>query len=239
MHMKRFLIPLLFLVLMAPLQAQNLGKVLDNYFRANQTARIAEEKSMYVQATMEQGGMSIPMKVYYKRPDKIRVEFEFQGRKALSVVNGEKGWNYMPWMSPDPQPLPGPQIEQLKEQYNMEGDLWNYKEKGNKVRLDGKEKVDGRTAYKVVLDKKSGTRIVFFIDADTYLVSRMESFTSKEGKEYHTITRMENYKDFNGFMQPTLLSTTIEGVPGKLIVRMEELRIGEEMPDSLFRKPGN
>ena len=62
-------------------------------------------------------------------------------------------------------------------EYGFASLLINYKTRGCKAELLGKEKVDGRACYQVRLTLQSGLYILYDIDAATWLISRQTGFT--------------------------------------------------------------
>src|SRR6266571_4814263 len=82
--------------------------------------------------------------VMQKRPKMTRTEFTIQGMTGMQVYDGKNAWMVMPFMGKkDPEMMPAEQAQMLDEQADMDGPLVDYKAKGNKVELLGKEQVEG------------------------------------------------------------------------------------------------
>ena len=108
-------------------------------------------KSMRVTGkTMLGGGMEMPLTVEFKRPNKARIEFSFQGMTGVQAFDGETGWFIMPFMGKtDPEKMPPDQLKDIEDQADLDGPLVDYKKKGHKVELLGTDEVEGSEAYKL------------------------------------------------------------------------------------------
>ena len=106
-----------------------LTKFLKNILKLLDKINSAEIESFYIKVNVSQMGMEMPMEMKSKKPDKFIINIDIQGQKMIQAFDGEKGWMIIPMMSPDPQELAGEQLQQVREQVNMEGELYNYKKK--------------------------------------------------------------------------------------------------------------
>ena len=104
--------------------------------------------------------------------------------------------------------------EQLKgclSGLDIQGTLFNYKEKGNQVELLGKEKVDNADCYKIKATLKSGKIITYFIDAKTYNIVKTISTQSINGEDKEVASGYSNYKaNASGYIFP-YTSTNMQG----------------------------
>lgn len=216
-------------------QAQSLDDVLKKHFKAVGQDKLVSAKSYYMKASLNQMGMELPMTMIMKRPNKFRVEMEMQGQKMIQAYDGEKGWMIAPWISPDPQVLEGDQLKQLMEQADFEGELYNYKQKGNIVDYVGKVNADGVEAYKIKLTAKDGSVKNYFIDAGTNYIVKVKATISAGGKEVNVTQKLSEYKDFNGIKMATkMISATPMGDVGIIV---EEFEINKNFDNSIFVQP--
>lgn len=234
--MKRtFLLAALMLFALISTQAQSLDKVLDSYYKANGLDKIADVKTFDVKAKVSVMGMEMPMHIRVKNPDKFRVDMEMMGQKTTSAFDGVNGWMINPMMGAGVQDLEGAQLKQAMGQADMEGALYNYKAKGSNIEMLGKVDADGAEAYKLKLTDKDGTVQTYYINADDYMISKVESKAEAMGQSMDIVTKMVEYKDVKGIKMASKME--IEMPMGKQSVVMEEIKIDEPIDDTLFEKP--
>ncbi|WP_321347588.1 outer membrane lipoprotein-sorting protein [uncultured Draconibacterium sp.] len=236
--MKRiFFLAALMLFALVSTQAQSLDKVLDNYYKANGLDKIEDVKTFDVKANVSVMGMEMPMEIKVKKPNKFRVDMEMMGQKTTSAFNGENGWMINPMMGAGVQDLEGDQLKQAMGQADMEGALYNYKAKGSNLELLGKVDADGAEAYKLKLTDKDGVVQTFYINADDYMISKVESRVEAMGQTMDVVTKMLEYKEVKGIKMASKIE--MEMPMGKQSVIMEEIKIDEPLDDSIFEKPAN
>jgi hypothetical protein len=89
--------------------------------------------------------------------------------EGFQVMNATKGWNFMPFMGQaSPEEVSADQVKASQGMLDVQGSLVNYKDKGNKVELLGKEKVSDAECYKLKLTNAAGKESTLFIDATTF-----------------------------------------------------------------------
>ena len=236
--MKRiFFLAALMLFALINTQAQSLDKVLDSYYKANGLDKVSDVKTFDIKAKMSVMGMEMPMEIKVKKPNKFRVDMEMMGQKTISAFDGEKGWMKNPMMGAGVQDLDGAQLQQAMGQADMEGALYNYAAKGSTVELLGKEDVDGTEAYKLKLTDKEGTVQTYYINADDYMVAKVESKVEAMGQTMDIVTRMLEYKEVKGIKIANKIE--VEMPMGKQSVIMEEIKVDEPLDDALFSRPAN
>lgn len=236
--MKRtFLLAAVMLFALISTQAQSLDKVLDNYYKANGLDKIEDVKTFDIKANVSVMGMEMPMEIKVKKPNKFRVDMEMMGQKTTSAFNGENGWMINPMMGAGVQDLEGDQLKQAMGQADMEGALYNYEAKGSNIEMLGKVDADGDEAYKLKLTDKDGVIQTYYINADDYMISKVESKAEAMGQTMDIVTKMVEYKEVKGIKMASKME--IEMPMGKQSVIMEEIKIDEPIDDALFEKPAN
>lgn len=146
--------------------------------------------------------MEIPSKTTIVVGKAMRSESSVMGNSMIQVVNGTTGWMLRPTMmqgTGEPEDMPADQLKQQMGQLDPFGPLVNYKEKGNKVDLVGKEKVDGKDAYHLKVTTKEGQTVDEYIDASTYLVSKVKMVMNGQEGEMG----FSDYKDVEALSFPT------------------------------------
>ena len=170
-----FLVSLLFSI-SGISQEMNLDQVLNAYYKATGLEKMKDWNTLTQSGKTIAQGMEFPFKLISKRPTKLRIEAEVQGNKMIQCFDGQQGWAVMPWMgTTTPQDMTADEVKVIKEQSDMEGPLYNWKEKGHKAELLGKEEMEGTSAYKIKLEKANGNTDTYYIDAENFMLLKTAS----------------------------------------------------------------
>src|SRR5205085_5814483 len=98
----------------------------------------------------------------------FRMDIEVMGTSNYQIANKTEGWVFMPVMGmKEPQKMDDAQYKASVNQFDLQGALVNYKDKGTAIESLGKETVDGSEAYKLKLTFSNGETSNYFIDAKT------------------------------------------------------------------------
>lgn len=218
------------------LHAQTLNEVLDKHFETIGQDKLVKVKTYSVKATVNQMGMELPMVMQMKRPNKFRMEMDMQGQKMIQVYDGQKGWFIAPWISPEPQEMEGAQLQQALDQADIDGELFNYEEKGHKAELVGIEQQDGIDVYNIKLTTKNGDVKNYYIDARKYVIVKAKAKVNTMGQEVKIVQRMSDYKNIDGILMATTIESETPMGSGKVV--MNEIKFNQEISDDIFKLPG-
>jgi len=231
------LIASLLLVAGGSLLAQSLDEVLAEHFSATGQDNILKVNSQKVTGKVIQSGLEIPFVQYAKRPGKVRIEATLQGLTLIQTFNGTEGWVINPFAGvTTPQPMTEDQLRSIKYQADSDGMLWNWKDNGYQVTLEGKEDMEGTSCYKIKLVTEPGDVFTFYIDADTYIMLRQNAKIKVMGNESESDNYYSNYSMVEGIAMPGKAETKING---QLVVTMifEKMELNPELEDTMFDKP--
>lgn len=216
------------------LQAQDLEKVLKNHFEAIGQDKVLKTKGIRMEGSINQMGMEIPFKAMQVRPDKMRTEGTFQGMTFIQVYNGEKGWTINPFTgSSEAQPMGPDELKSMKQQSDMDGMLWNWKDKGYKLELMGKEDVEGTPCYNLQVITDENDIFNYYIDADSYMVLKVASAVVVQGNVSESETYMSNYMQVDGMAFPGTIETKSNGQT-VMTMSFSKVEVNPEMDASLF-----
>ena len=222
-------------------QEMNLDDVLAKYYQSIGMSAVKEWKTLIMTGKSSAQGMEFPITIIMKRPGKMRMEVEIQGNKMLSVFDGQSGWSVAPWSgSSDPQDMTADEIKGMKEQADFEGALFNWKEKGHKAELIGREDMEGTQVYKVKIVRDDENIETYFIDAENFVPLKVASVTKIQGNETESESFPSNYKDVNGAMMPFAIENKFKGQGGQTVsqhVLIDKYEVNKEVADTLFVKP--
>jgi outer membrane lipoprotein-sorting protein len=217
--------------------AQTLHDILKKHFETVGQEKLMAAKNIYLKAKVNKMGMDIPMEMKVKRPDKFSIIMEVQGQKVTQVFDGEKGWIVAPGLATGPQELTGDMLEQVKQQPEtlLEGDLYNYEQKGSTAEFLGKVNVNGSEAYRIKLTTKEGNEWEFFINANTYLIDKANATITSGDQSVNVEEQMSNYDTIDGITIPLKI---VQNSPiGNTTIIIEDIRFDENFDDSIFMKP--
>lgn len=198
--------------------------------KAVDTARIT--------GTMTMGPMAAPFKMEWKRPNNVRIEFEVQGMTGIQAFDGETGWSVMPFMGKtEPEPMAEDQLKEIKTSADLDGDLVDWKDKGHKLELLGKEDVEGTEAYRIQVTKENGDVTDVYLDSEYFLEIRSEGTSERMGQSIDVATTIGDYKEVGDLIMAHSLAVSIAGAPGAQVLTFDNIELNVDIADEHFSMP--
>jgi len=216
-------------------QAQSLDDVLAKHFEATGQEKLEAVQTFFVKAKMSMMGMEMPMTMQMKKPNKFRIDMEVMGQKIEQGFDGESGWMRNPMMGSGITDLKGAELKQAMQQADLQGELYDYKAKGHTAELIGKVNSDGKEAYRIKFTNADGTVKDYYIDANSYLISKVKAKVEQMGQTLDIETNILEYKDFDGIKIGSKME--VNTPMGTQSMVMEEIKLDEKMDDSIFARP--
>jgi hypothetical protein len=103
--------------------------------------------------------------------------------------------------------------------------------------LEGTDKVEGRDTYRLKLTFKDGQSLHLWIDASTFLETKIEGTPRRLDGKYHPVEiYYRDYRSTNGLTLPYVLETKVEGVRQTEKIDVEQITVNPRLEDSLFAK---
>jgi len=197
--------------------------------------KLKEMKTSYTEGIMEMHGMEVPVKLWVVNDKAVRMELEVMGNTNVQVATRTGGWMQMPIMGmPDPKPMDSAMVKIMQPRLDMAGELFDYKAKGKKVTLEGKETTGGVEAYKLKVTHPDGTEVHLFIDAATYYLDRMQGQVKANGQAAEFAVTFSDYKKTsNGYAYPGSVSQE----PGGTKISFTKMEVNNPVDDTLFQMP--
>lgn len=192
----------------------------------------------------------LPITIYLARNRKMRIELQFRGDTALQVFDGTNGWKLRPYLNRRVvEPYTAEEMKTTSAQSDLDGPLVDYAAKGNQIEMVGMEKVEGRDNYKIKITLKSGQSENVWIDAQTFLETKIEGQPRRLDGTYHPVeVYYRDYRAVSGLQIPFLLETHVLPVaktatglrdtpvpPEKMV--FEKITVNPKLEASLFAKP--
>ncbi|HEY3742531.1 MAG TPA: hypothetical protein VGL53_21930 [Bryobacteraceae bacterium] len=213
------------------LQAQTLDQIISRHLTARGGAkRIRALRTQVMDGTLAFApNPGEPFHVEMKRPGKMRQEVTLNHDSFIQITDGHEGWTLR--AGKPPEPMSAEQLKNLAGSADLDGPLLDYKSRGNRVELKGKEKVEGRDAYKLLVTMKDGTERTEYIDAKTYLDVKWEGTVGGEKMESY----FRDYRKVKGLAYAFTIDSSGAHFKQKLVFTRIEVNV--DLPDSRFTKP--
>ena len=153
----------------------------------------------------------LPFLMELARPRKMRFELQFAGQTALQVYDGVNGWKLRPYLNRlEVEPYTADEMKAASVQSELDGALVDYAAKGTRIELVGTEKVEDRNTYKLKLTLKSGDVTHVWVDAQTFLETKIEGQPRRLDGTYHPVeVYYRDYRNVNGLQIPFVLETRV------------------------------
>jgi outer membrane lipoprotein-sorting protein len=238
---RRFFLSLTCLTILAlPVTAQTVDEIVNKHIQARGgLEKLKAVKTIRYSGKMQLGqGLEAPAVLEQKRPHNLRMEFTVQGLTAVQAYDGKTGWSLMPFGGKkDPELMGEDELKAFTEEADFDGPLVDFKEKGNKVELVGKEPVEGTDAYKLKVTLKNGDVDFFYLDSDSYLQLKQESKRTVRGTERESEVNLGGYKEVEGLMLPFSYEMGLKGVPQKQKIVIDKVELNPAVEDTRFKMP--
>jgi len=222
------------------LSAQTLDEIIARNFQAHGgIAKAKAIKSVRITGNFDAGGIQGKFTQVFKRPSNIRLDATIQGVTITQAYDGQSGWQIIPFTGQNtPAAMSGDDLKQIQEEADFDGPLMDYKQKGIAVQLIGKEKVDGADAYHLHVTLKNGDVRDLYLDATTFLMSKMVGKIVAQGTPTTRETKVSDYRDVEGVKFPfSSAQQSLDGLIPDQKVTIEKIELNVPVEDSLFKMP--
>jgi outer membrane lipoprotein-sorting protein len=229
-----------FLLLSLAMHAQTVDELIAKNVNAKGgMAKLRSINSIRVTGNFEAGGMQAGFVELEKRPNKLRRDVSIQGLTLTQAYDGQSGWQIVPFTGKkDPEAMGGDDLKNMEEEADIDGPLMDYKQKGHKVELVGKEKIEGTDAYNIKVTLKNGNVRNIYLDADSFLEIKTTGKVTVRGTEVTFNTSLGDYKKVDGVMFPFSIEQHQEGGQGgEQKITIEKVEFNIPVDDASFKMP--
>ncbi len=219
---------------------------LDRIIASNLEARGGIEKIKSLQSirfsgSARAGGGRIARVVReVKRPGMYRLEFSSQGMTSIFACDGTVSWEVAPLRGlVEPRITGGDDGPSVGiDQLDIEGPLVDWRDKGHRVELVGRDALPGGDAYKLQLNLADGSVRYDYIDVETHLVVRSD-VTRMIGDEPILLENdFSDFRETDGLVFPYRVETRAPDRPETVTITVETVELNPDLDDALFRFPG-
>ncbi len=228
-------------IIMIEVNAQSVDEIIAN----NLNARGGIEKIKAIKTQRIIGDISFgsnqnnPFMVEMKQPGKMKDEIIINGKKIIRTMNGKTGWVLNPLSGSDTaRPMTADELKNTAGSADIDGPLVDYKAKGNRIEFAGKEKINGKDAYKLIVTMKDGDVRYDYIDCKSFLELKWVGNIFQNGKAVKVETYFRKYKKVDGIMYAFLLETDTPGTTSKQKIEIKKVEVNPKLDDQLFEKSG-
>ncbi|NBB19911.1 outer membrane lipoprotein-sorting protein [Runella sp. CRIBMP] len=215
--------------------AQTVDEIVDKHIAAMGGAdKLKGVSTIVIERTLAVQNMEIPNKTTVVVGKALRTESSVMGNSMVQVVEGATGWMIRPAMmggTGDPEDMPAEMVKQQAGQLDPFGELYNYKEKGNKVELVGKEKVEKDDAYHLKVTTKDGQVMEQYIDANTFMLTKLKTTINGQDGEI----MFSDYKEVEGIKMANTMDMTSQ--MGALTFITNKVTVNAKVDEAIFKKP--
>jgi hypothetical protein len=203
-------------------QEPSLDIILNKYYQSGNFEKLNGVKTIIMTGSLVQQDL-MPVKIIRVRPDKYMMEYDVADMTAYQVFDGQSGWITTPWTgNAAPQVAQADKVTDLKNRADIDGVLFNWKEKGHSLELAGSDTLEGQKVYKIKVTRRDGGIEYNFIDATGFMLQKRISYRQAGGKE---ITVENFYRDYR----------KVEGIPFAFAVETSYAgRVNEIQLDSVI-----
>jgi hypothetical protein len=182
--------------------------------------------------------IQLPFRMDLARGRKQHMEVEFQGQKAVQVYDGEHGWKLRPFIGRhEVENFTADESKSAAQDQDLDGFLIDSQAKGSKVALEGTEKIEDRDNYRLQVTLKNGDVRHVWVDAQTFLETKIDGTRKMDGKQRPMETYFRDYKEVEGLKFPMTLETRVKGVADSQAIHVERVALNPAFAADHFTQP--
>lgn len=242
MNLFRSVLVLLFVLPFTFLQAQTADEIINKHITAiGGKETINKIKSQVVYADLSVMGISLPSittTLFGKGLKNVSNldSIGLVGQEIIQCITPTGGWMFNPLAGDtDAKPLPDDQVKEAQASLDAGSVFFNYKAKGSKVELAGRETVEGVNTYKLKLVNKNGKITFYFIDPSTYYLIKQESTTSVDGENVTSSSTFSNHKKTGIGLVIPYTTMTNQGV--EITITIKKVEYNKNIDPKIFEMP--
>jgi len=235
-----FLTSLIFLASVINSYAQELTKeeILEHYFTTLGQDKIVKVETAVATGVTIYNTQETSFRQIQKRPNKAYLEILLpSGDITKQGYDGVNGWMLASWMNTaEPVTLTGPDLKTIQEVGNIDGDLWNWKDKGHKLSYSGERDHGDKKVHLLRLMKTDGDTDELFIGADDYLLHKMNRITNINDSPVTVVVLFSDYREADGIMIPFKVEQQFNEMQG-MVIEFHDIKFNMNVEDKIFERP--
>jgi len=179
-----------------------------------------------------------PITVIAKRPNLVRMDIEVMGITIVRAFDGETAWETMPTQMGilETGEMSESDAGEMKRESDFDGHLIDYKKKGHKVELIGKENMEGTEVYNLKVTLKDGYVVNYYFDTKNFLELKSIAKTIFQGQEMEGETFYSDYKEVAGILFAHSVEMKLDGQISQQVI-FESIELNVDVEDDFFKMP--
>jgi outer membrane lipoprotein-sorting protein len=228
--------------------AQTIDGILSAYYEnIGGKENLMKIKGLKMTAKVNQQGMEIPLEIYQMSDGKQMTVINFQGKEIKQgVFDGKTLWSHN-FMTMKAEKSDAEATENMKLDMNDFPDAFiDYKKKGYKVELIGKETIDGAETFKIKLTKepvtvdgkKEDSISYYYFDTENYVpIAIQTEVKSGPAKGMTQEITMSDYQEVDGLYFPFSMTQGMKGKPGAQPITITKIELNPKVDAAAFTFP--
>lgn len=183
-------------------------------------------------------GMEAAFSMRLKRPHKMRMEFSIQGMTGIQAYDGDIGWQIMPFQGKtDAEEMPSEQLEQAREQAEIDPALLDWEKRGYQVEVIGRDEVEGAGVIKLKVTKDNGKEEIHYLDDEYFLLIKQTGENEMMGNVVAYESSLSDFKEVDGLMMAHTIVQGMAGGPASTTIHFEKITLNPDISDDIFVMP--
>lgn len=230
--LKLFLIFLAIGMLSLTSKAQNVDEILSKHAEAiGGLDNWAKVKTMKMEMAMKMQGMEIPIIATQVNCTAMRTDITVMGMSGYSIITNTNGWNFMPFNGQTkPEPMTEDILKSSQDELCVLDKLLRTKETGDKLEYLGTDDVDGTECLKLKLSDASGKETTYYLDSDTYLLTKKTVKAMVNGQVMENSATMGNYQKLDEGIWVAMSTHTPQGE-----IEIKKITINPVVDENIFK----
>lgn len=206
-------------------------------------ARLADIQSLMLTGRIQfSPEIEAPITVRIRRPNQIRQDFILQTRTGVRAYDGAVGWQRMPGPGGGPTAIELLRDAELKNiqdeaESGIDGPLVNYRTRGHRVELAGKQLFEQKECFVIKVTLRSGHVIRQYLDASSYLAIGERITRSINGKDTEIESTIGDYRAIAGVQFAHLFVSGTAENPRENRVQFEKIIVNPPLDEEIFKVP--
>ena len=167
--------------------------------------------------------------------DKYYFNHVLDEKRVIIGYDGEVAWWENEWSMPGAGKITGLDLGVQMREFDFPSPLFDYKEKGYKVKLIGESEIEGMPSIAIELTRPDETVETWHLDPETYLEIGRISPGSDFGSPAEQRTFYDDYREVNGVMIPYLQEA--QWYTRDRVMLVEEVKVNVDVDEALFKMP--
>jgi len=213
-------------------KAQNVDDILKKHAEAiGGLDNWAKIKTMKMEMAMKMQGMEIPIIATQINCTAMRTDITVMGMSGYSIITNTNGWNFMPFNGQTkPEPMTEDILKSSQDELCVLDKLLRTKETGDKLEYLGTDDVDGTECLKLKLTDASGKETTYFLDSDTYLLTKKTVKVMVNGQVVENSATMGNYQKLDEGILVAMSTHTQQGD-----IEIKKITVNPVVDENIFK----